>query len=98
MKDNFFTQVLLCLSIWLINSAIAAKTVYAQRRLIFGETPSAKFPLHGQTIADDSGNGGTFHSTTHCIVEGVAVQYDWISERDLITKIQFMPENSCRSS
>jgi hypothetical protein len=67
-------------------------------KIIFGETPSANFPLHGQAIADDSGDGGTFHSTTHCVVEGIAVQSDWISERDLITKIKFMPETRCQLS
>lgn len=65
--------------------------------VIFGYRPSTRSPLYGQQIADDSGDGGTLHTSTYCIEEGIAITYDWISERDLALQATFLSEPKCRS-
>lgn len=64
---------------------------------IFGIRPNPKSPIYRRFIKDDSGDGGTFHTSTYCISPGIAVTYDWVSERNLVTAIEFYPEPGCRS-
>jgi hypothetical protein len=65
---------------------------------IFGYHPPANFQLHGRSIYDDSGDGGTLHTTTYCIAEGIAISYEWISVRSFVNYIDILQEPTCTES
>lgn len=62
---------------------------------IFGYRPSTSSQFYGRLIYDDSGDGGTFHTTTYCVAEGIAISYEWISSRTFVHFIEISQEPNC---
>ncbi|MBM0745546.1 hypothetical protein JOY44_29930 (plasmid) [Phormidium sp. CLA17] len=67
-------------------------------KYIFGYPPSTNSPVYRRSVYDDSGEGGTLHITTHCISEGIAISYEWISVRDFVHFIEIFQEPACIST
>ncbi len=65
---------------------------------IFGYRPPTHSQLHGRSIYDDSGDGGTLHTSTYCIAEGIAISYEWISVRNFVNYIDILQEPTCTES
>lgn len=66
--------------------------------ILFGERPPSDSPVHGRLILDTSGEAGTLQTSTYCLDDGVAISYEWASDRDLITYATIFPEADCAVS
>lgn len=64
---------------------------------LFDERPATSSSVYRRSIYDDSGDGGTLHTTTYCISEGIAISYEWISVRDFVNFIAIFPEPTCNA-
>ena len=41
-------------------------------------------------------SGGTLHVSRYCVTQGIAISYEWISERDLALQVTLVPESKCK--
>ncbi|MDX2099418.1 MAG: hypothetical protein SFW36_16690 [Leptolyngbyaceae cyanobacterium bins.59] len=65
----------------------------------FGYRPSAQSSVYRKIIADGSQDpGGTLHVNAYCMSDGIAMAYEYASERNLAIYVNFFLDEACRES
>lgn len=62
---------------------------------VFGDRPTTSLPWQQRLLYDNSGDGGTLHTSAYCINQGIAISYEWISTRTFVHFIEIVPATSC---
>ncbi len=65
---------------------------------IFGYRPSSQSSIYRKLIRDGAADpGGTLHESAYCVNDGIAIAYEYASERDLAIRVSFSQEAECNT-
>jgi len=68
-------------------------------KLFFGYDPSPESSVYGKSIHEDWFHlGGTLHMVWYCVEDGVALSYEYASNREYAIYVGFQPDEACKAS